>query len=165
MDEKIRDALHQVYTGEAKAALRLKVFAKKAEEEGYTQIAKLFRVIAFSEEIHGALALRVLREIGTTEENLKESFETETGVAQVAYDNFLKLAYELDEKGAAWLFTQNRDVEEIHAGLYRKALSDIMADRVTTYYVCSMCGYISDGILPDVCPVCGATKDKFIHFD
>ena len=59
MDEKVKDALHQVYTGEAKAALRLKVFARKAEEEGYPQIAKLFRVIAFSEEIHGSLALRV----------------------------------------------------------------------------------------------------------
>lgn len=165
MHEKIRAALHEVYTGEAKAALRLKVFAKKAEEEGYPQMAKLFRVISFSEEIHGALALRVLREIGTTEENLRESFESETGVAQVAYDTFLKLAYELGEKGAAWLFTQNRDVEEVHANLYKKALSDILSERVTTYYVCSMCGYVSDGVLPEECPVCGATKDKFIHFD
>jgi len=165
MDEKMKEALHQVYTGEAKAALRLKVFARKAEEEGYPQIAKLFRVIAFSEEIHGALALRVLREIGTTEENLQESFEKETGVAQVAYDAFVKLAYELGEKGAAWLLSQNREVEEVHASLYKKALTDIVAERVTTYYVCSMCGYVSDGVLPDECPVCGAKKDKFVHFD
>ena len=165
MDEKVKDAMHQVYTGEAKAALRLKVFAKKAEEEGYPQIAKLFRVIAFSEEIHGALALRVLKEIGTTEENLQESFESETGVAQGAYDKFLKLAYDQGEKGAAWLFTQNRDVEEVHAGLYKKALDDIMGDRVTVYYVCSVCGYVSDGVLPEECPVCGATKDKFVEFD
>ncbi len=165
MHEKMKDALHEVYTGEAKAALRLKVFAKKAEEEGYPQMAKLFRVIAFSEEIHGALALRVLREIGTTEENLRESFESETSVAQVAYDTFLKLAYELGEKGAAWLFTQNRDVEEVHASLYKKALNDILSERVTTYYVCSMCGYVSDGVLPEECPVCGAKKDKFVQFD
>ena len=165
MHEKIKDALHEVYTGEAKAALRLKVFAKKAEEEGYPQMAKLFRVIAFSEEIHGALALRVLREIGTTEENLRESFESETGVAQVAYETFLKLAYGLGEKGAAWLFTQNRDVEEVHASLYKKALNDILSERVTTYYVCSMCGYVSDGVLPEECPVCGAKKDKFVQFD
>ena len=165
MDEKVKDALHQVYTGEAKAALRLKVFAQKAEDEGYPQIAKLFRVIAFSEEIHGVLALRVLKEIGTTEKNLQESFESETSVAEVAYDKFLKLAYDLGEKGAAWLFTQNRDVEEVHAGLYKKALDDIMADRVTTYYVCSVCGYVSDGVLPEECPVCGAKKDKFIQFD
>ncbi|NMC97559.1 MAG: rubrerythrin family protein, partial [Deltaproteobacteria bacterium] len=49
----IKEALSQAYTGEAKAALRLKVYAQKAEDEGYKQMAKLFRVIAFSEEIHG----------------------------------------------------------------------------------------------------------------
>jgi len=165
MDHRIRDALQQAYAGEAKAALRLKIFARKAEEEGYAQVAKLFRVIAFSEEIHGERALRVLREIGSTEENLKESFESETNVAQVAYDKFLKLAFDLGEKGAAWHFTQSRDVEEGHAKLYKGALNDLMGDRVTTYYVCSVCGYISDGILPEECPVCGAKKEKFFHFD
>ncbi|MGB5218658.1 MAG: ferritin family protein, partial [Smithella sp.] len=67
--DKIKDALNQAYVGEAKAALRLKVYAQKAEDEGYKQMAKLFRVISFSEEIHGARALRVLKEIKSTEEN------------------------------------------------------------------------------------------------
>jgi rubrerythrin len=165
MDEKMKEAIYRAYEGEAKAALRLKVFARKAEEEGYPQIGKLFRVIAFSEEIHGERALRVLREIGSTEENLKESFESEKNVAQVAYDQFLKLAYDLGEKGAAWHFTQSRDVEEGHAKLYKDALSDLMRERVTEYYVCSTCGYISDGMLPEECPVCGAKKEKFVHFD
>lgn len=48
MDE-LKDALYKAYVGEAKAALRLKVFADKAEKEGYPQIAKLFRVISFSD--------------------------------------------------------------------------------------------------------------------
>lgn len=165
MHDKVRDVLHQVYTGEAKAAIRLKVFAEKADEEGLPQIAKLFRVIAYSEEIHGALALRLLKEIESTENNLNQSFQSETGVAQVAYEAFIKLAYEVDEKGAAWLFSQNRDVEETHADLYKKALNDLMSDRIATYYVCSVCGYVSDGVLPDECPVCGAKKDKFIHFE
>jgi rubrerythrin len=162
MDDRMKQALHQAYTGEAKAALRLKVFAKKAEEEGFPQIAKLFRVIAFSEEIHGERALRVLKEIKSTEENLKESFESEENVAHVAYDKFLRLAYDLGDKGAAWHFTQSRDVEEVHAKLYKNALNDLVGDRVTDYYVCTVCGYISDGMLPDVCPVCGAKKEKFV---
>ncbi|HPX12566.1 MAG TPA: ferritin family protein [Syntrophales bacterium] len=57
MDYRIKKAMQEAFTGEAKAALRLKVFAKKAEEEGYTQIARLFRAISFSEEIHGERAL------------------------------------------------------------------------------------------------------------
>ena len=94
MDDKVKDAFHQAYTGEAKAALRLKLFADKAEQEGYIQIAKLFQVIARSEEIHGERGLRMLREIKGTEKNLSDAFESETKVAQVAYDNFIKLANE-----------------------------------------------------------------------
>ncbi|MGQ9655078.1 MAG: rubrerythrin family protein [Thermodesulfobacteriota bacterium] len=165
MDERIREALHKAYTGEAKAALRLKVFAKKAEEEGYPQIAKLFRVISFSEEIHGERALRVLKEIGSTEENIKESFESETNVAQVAYEKFLKLAYDLGEKEAAWHFTVSRDVEETHGRLYKSALNDLMEDREATYHVCSVCGYVSDSGVRETCPVCGAPREKFIHFE
>ena len=165
MDDRMKEALRQAYAGEAKAALRLKVFARKAEEEGFPQIAKLFRVIAFSEEIHGERALRVLREIGSTEENLNESFQSETHVAKVAYDEFIRMAFDLGEKAAAWHFTQSRDVEETHAKLYKSALNDLMGERVTTYYVCSVCGYVSDGILPEECPVCGAKKEKFIHFE
>ena len=75
MDTK--SALHMAYTGEAKAALRLKVYAEKADQEGYAQMAKLFRVIAFSEEIHGTRALKLLRavkipkKISPTASNLK----------------------------------------------------------------------------------------------
>jgi rubrerythrin len=156
--------LNQAYTGEAKAALRLKVYAKKAEEEGYKQMARLFRVISFSEEIHGARALRVLREIKGTEENLAASFESEKKVAEVAYDQFVKLAEEAGNKEAVLHFSQSKDVEETHAKLYKQAMSDFMEERETTYYVCEVCGYVSDGVLPEVCPVCGAPAKMFVPF-
>jgi rubrerythrin len=90
--EEVKQALHQAYTGEAKAALRLKVYAEKAREEGYPQLARLFEVISFSEELHGRRALRLLKEVRETQENLSDSFESETKVAGVAYDEFIKLA-------------------------------------------------------------------------
>ncbi len=108
----IEDALRQAFSGEAKAALRLKVYAERAEEEGYPQIAKLFRVIARSEEIHGARALRLLKETKTTEENLAESFQSERGVAEVAYAEFVRLAEAEGNRAAALHFSQSRDVEE-----------------------------------------------------
>ncbi|HQM43201.1 MAG TPA: ferritin family protein [Smithellaceae bacterium] len=165
MDEKIRSALNMAYVGEAKAALRLKVYAQKAESEGYKQMAKLFNVIAFSEEIHGARALRVLKEIKSTEENLAESFESEKQVAEVAYDKFVKLAEAAGEKEAVVHFSQSRDVEETHAKLYKQAMSHFMEERETDYYVCKICGYVADGVLPDECPVCGAKKEQFVPFD
>ena len=165
MDEKIKDAMHQAYTGESKASLRLKVFAEKADQEGYPQLAKLFRVISFSEELHGKRALRLMREIKSTEENLAESFESETRVAGVAYDNFIKYAEEVGDRAASVYFSQSRDVEEIHAKLYKEAMDHVLEERQTTYYVCDVCGYVSDGILPEECPVCGAKKDRFVTYE
>jgi rubrerythrin len=159
-----RDALQQVYAGEAKAALRLKVYAEKAEEEGFPQIAKLFRVIAWSEEIHGARALRVLKEIRTTEENLAESFQSEQGVAEVAYSRFVKEAEAEGNQAAVLHFSQSRDVEETHAKLYKEAMNHLLEERGTTYHVCLVCGYVADGVLPEICPVCGAGKEKFKTF-
>jgi rubrerythrin len=164
MDDKIKDAMGQVYTGESKALLRLQVYAKKAEEEGYPQMAKLFRVVAFSEWLHGSRALRYLKEIKGTEENLKLSFESETRVAGIAYEQFIKTATELDDTAALTIFAQSRDVEEVHAKLYKEAMNHLMEEKETTYWVCNVCGYVSDGVLPDVCPVCQATKDKFVEF-
>ena len=164
MDEKLKEAFHKIYEAEAKAALRLKVFAKKAEQEELPQIAKLFRVIAFSEEVHGERALRMLREIKDTDTNLKESFQSETHVAGVAYDSFIELSEEKGDVPASTLFSNARDVEDGHAKLYKHAMNDLIGERETTYYVCQVCGYVSDGVLPETCPVCSAPKDQFVEF-
>lgn len=165
MDEKLLNVIYQAYAGESKATLRLKVYAEKAEKEGYPQLAKLFRVISFSEELHGKRALRLLKEIKSTEENLAASFESETKVAGVAYDEFIKLAEEVGDKPASLYFSQSRDVEEIHAKLYKEAMDHVLEERQTTYYVCDVCGYVSDGVLPDECPICSAKKERFVAFD
>ena len=164
MDDRLREAFYKVYEGEAKAALRLRIFGKKAEEEGLPQIAQLFRVIAFSEEIHGERALRMLKEIKDTETNLKESFASETRVAEVAYDRFLTLASEIGDPAATHIFSHSRDVEDVHANLYKKAMNHLMEERETTYYVCTVCGYVSDGVCPDTCPVCSAPGGQFVEF-
>ena len=164
MDERLKEAFHKIYEGEAKAALRLKIFAKKAEQEDLPQIAELFRVIAFSEEIHGERALRMLREIKDTDANLKESFQSETTIAGVAYDRFVKLAEEIGDITASNIFSNSKDVEDGHAKLYKRAMSHLIGERETTYYVCQVCGYVSDGVWPEVCPVCSAPKDQFVEF-
>ena len=58
-------------------------------------------------------------------------------------------------------FSQARDVESFHADLYKKALNDMVSDRETDYYVCQVCGYISEDEAPERCPVCNAVKEKF----
>lgn len=164
MDERIREAFHKMYEGEAKAMLRLHVFAKKAEEEGIPQIGRLFRVIALSEAIHGERALRMITEIKDTDENLKACFQSETHVAEVAYDALIELAERIGDPAASLLFSQSRDVEEGHAKLYKNAINHVIADRETSYYVCTVCGYVSDGVCPATCPVCSAPEDRFVKF-
>lgn len=161
---ELKELFYQSYLAEAKAALRLKVFADKAEKEGYTQIAKLFRVIAASEEIHGTRSLKEIMKIKSTEENLADSFESEKNVAEVAYNDFLKKATEENDSKAINIFSQTRDVEDTHAKLYKEAMNHMLEDRETAYYVCGVCGFISDGALPDKCPVCGVKKEMFKEF-
>jgi len=165
MDEKLKNAFYQAYVGESKASLRLNLYANVAEEEGYSQIAKMFRVIAKSEEIHGQRSLMMLSKIGNTEENLAASFESETDIAETAYADFIKLAQELNNQLATNIFSQTRDVEDVHIKLYKEAMAHMMEERETTYHICKVCGYVSDGALPDSCPVCGAGKNQFFEVE
>lgn len=161
MDERIRQAHHEVYTGEAKAALRLRHYAATAEKEGFPQVAHLFRAVARSEEIHGERSMRALGMAKDTQTNLEAAFESESKVAGVAYDRLLKLAHEVGDKAAEVVFSQARDVEAVHARLYRDALQRMTEERETTYFVCSVCGYVSDGSRPERCPVCNVPGDRF----
>jgi len=163
MHEKIRDAHHTVYEAEAKAAFRLRLYAARADKEGYPQIAKLFRAISRSEEIHGERSLRALEPVRDTQANLEASFESETKVAGVAYLNLIQMANELSDSAAATVFAQSRDVEATHARLYKDMLEHLGAERETTYHVCTVCGYVADGTRPETCPVCGVAGDRFVQ--
>jgi rubrerythrin len=163
MEERTRSNLHEAFVGEAKAHTRLLVFARKAEEEGYGQIAKLFRAIAAAEEVHSANHLRVLGEaiVKSTEENLAFSFQRETTVNEVIYPRFIMEAEKEGEQEAVSSLSSAREVEEGHARLYKKAMEHMLQDEVSDYYVCRVCGYTSDGVLPEECPICGANREAF----
>ncbi len=163
MSEKTRHNLYQAFVGEAKAYHRLLAFARKADEEGYAQIAKLFRAIASAEGVHAERHLRLLGEavVKSTDENLQSSFERETTVNQIYYPEFIKQAHEEGEKAAELTFSQARDVEEGHAALYKHALGAMLRDETHDYYVCQVCGYVAEREAPDRCPICGAQQEQF----
>jgi rubrerythrin len=165
MGEKTKKNLYDAYTGESKAVVRLKAFARKAEEEEYDGVAKLFRAVAESESIHAYNNLRLLREIKDTESNLEEALASEQKVAQVGYDSFIAEAEAEDDRAAATMFAYARDVEERHAKLYEGALQHMVADQIPNYFVCSVCGYVADDVIPEKCPICGAPEDKFFEVE
>lgn len=163
MGEKTRSNVYEAFVGEAKAYHRLFAFARKADEEGYEQVAKLFRAVAAAEGVHAERHLRLLGEavVRDTEENLRYSFQQETTVNQVYYPQFIEEAEQEGERAAAVTFAQARDVEERHAALYKRALSAMLRDETHDYYVCGVCGYVAEREPPDQCPVCRAKREKF----
>jgi rubrerythrin len=152
--------LQEAFMSESKAHLRNLAFAIKAEMENYPQIAKLFRAIAEAEGIHAYNELRLLGGVSDTQENLQAAFEREN-LASNAYPQFIREANDEGNTAVANTFSYHRDVERIHAKLYEKALEHMLAEAITDYYVCGVCGYVSDGVLPDQCPICGAPKERF----
>jgi rubrerythrin len=148
------------FVAESQAHLRNLAFAMKAEQENYPEVARLFRAVAEAEAVHAFNHLRLLGAVSSTQENLESAFERENYAAST-YPQFIREANEEGNTSVATVLSYSRDVERGHAKLYKKALAHMMAGEETEYYVCQVCGYVSDGALPDACPICGAPKEKF----
>jgi len=160
------DNLQDAFAGESQANRKYLAFAKKAEQDGLSQVAKLFRAAAEAETIHAHAHLRVLGGIQGTAENLEAAVEGEGFEFQEMYPKFLKEAEAEGNQAAVYSFKNALAVEEIHHGLYSKALesvkagSDLPAKKI---YVCAICGNTVEGEAPDSCPVCKAAKEKFFE--
>lgn len=161
MKKRTVNNVHRAFIGEAKAYQRLLMFAKKAENEDLPQIAHLFRAIAAAEGVHSRRHFALLESIADTQTNLEQAFQSETTVGGIHYSKMVQEAEEDNEKIATTIFSQARDVESLHAKLYKKALDHLIADRSTEYYVCTTCGYVAERKTPESCPICNANKSKF----
>ncbi len=163
MKEKTKKNIYTAFIGEAKAYFRLLAYAEKADEEKVPQIALLFRAIAEAERVHATRQLNLVKDmiVKDTDTNLEKSFQREKSVSENEYPKFLKEAEDEGEKAAALVFSHARDAESFHAKLYERAIYHVIKDIVKTYYVCQVCGYVTDKKLPDKCPICGAPKEKF----
>jgi rubrerythrin len=153
--------LQNAFAGESQANRRYLAFAQKAEAEGYSQVAKLFRAAAEAETIHAHNHLRALDGIKSTKDNLLAAISGENYEYQKMYPQMIADATDEAAKTALRSFTLANEVEKVHAALYRKALENLGQNTVTDYYVCSVCGYTAEGEAPDDCPVCKAKKQAF----
>jgi rubrerythrin len=162
MKERTKKNVHDAFVGEAKAHQRLLAFAKKADDEGLPVIGKLFRAVAASESVHSRRHFGLLEAVADTQTNLEKAFQGEQLVNGVYYPQMIREAEEDEEKAAAIVFTQARDVEVEHEKLYKRALDHLMDEREDVeYYICAVCGHIHEGEPPDRCPICNAPKSKF----
>ena len=161
---KTKDNLKNAFAGESQANRRYTAFAKKADEEGHPQIARLFRAAAEAETVHALNHLKIIGETKSTLTNLETAISGETFEFKSMYPEYLKSAKEDDDKQATWSFDVANKVEQIHANLYEKAAEALKSGRELAridYYICSVCGNTVENAAPERCPICGAPRDKF----
>ncbi len=162
------DNLEEAFSGESQANRKYLAFAKKAEKEGYDQVAYLFRAIARAETIHAHNHLDAMGGVGSTEENLQEAIDGEDYEYQDMYPPFLEEAKEEGATQAASGFRYAMEAEEIHSTLYSEALKNVESGEdlpEQDVYLCSRCGHTTLGDHPDICPICGARAEKYFKVE
>ncbi|MBM3150918.1 MAG: rubrerythrin family protein [Chloroflexi bacterium] len=159
---KTIDNLKAAFAGESQANRKYLAFAKKADEEGHKQVARLFRAAAHAETVHALNHFKAAGEIKSTAENLQAAIAGENYEVVSMYPPMLAEAETSGEKAASRSFRWALEVEKIHEALYRKA-AELLGKPMpeTDYYVCPMCGFTHEGPFEDKCPVCGAPGEKF----
>ncbi|MGL1863595.1 MAG: rubrerythrin family protein [Pseudodesulfovibrio sp.] len=163
---KTLDNLKAAFAGESQANRKYLAFAEKAEKDGKPGVAKLFRAAAAAETIHAHAHLRLMKGIGTTEENLKGAIEGETFEFESMYPGMIKDAEAEGENAILRYFGFANEAEKIHAELYTAALED-SGDKFAAadFYVCSVCGHTQDGEATEKCPICGAAPKAYQKVD
>ena len=161
---KTDENLKAAFAGESQANRLYLAFAQKAEEEGFIQAAKLFKAAAEAETIHALNHVRITGQVKSTIDNLSTAISGESYEFKKMYPEFLAAAKDENNKQASWSFNVASKVEQVHANLFQKtidALKNKKALENIDYYVCGVCGNTVEGSPPDMCPICGAPKEKF----
>jgi rubrerythrin len=162
---KTNENLKAAFSGESQANRLYLAFAKKAEEEGLMQAAKLFRAAAEAETVHAHNHLRITGQVKSTLENLGTAVSGETFEFTKMYPEYITEAKTEGNKPALLSFDYANKVEKIHAVLYQKAIDALKNKQElpkVEYYVCSVCGNTVENEAPDKCPICGSPKTAFM---
>lgn len=160
-----KDNLKEAFAGESQANQKYRAFAKKAEKDGFPNIAKLFLTAAEAERIHAEGHLTALEGISSTVENLHAAIGGETYEFTEMYPPMLKLA-EAENHKAKRMFGYAVKAEEVHARLYKLALKAAEQGKdldVGEIYLCPICGNIEFGKPEKNCPICGTVAAKYIQ--
>ena len=131
---KTHQNLKEAFAGESQANRRYIYFARKADVEGYADIAALFRSVSEGETGHAFGHFDFLAEVGdpvtdvpvgATADNLKSAIEGETYEYTEMYPGFARTAREEGfEEIGEWLETLAR-AEKSHASRFSAGLESV----------------------------------------
>ncbi len=162
-ENKTLNNLMDAFAGESQANRKYLAYSKKAETEGKSNAAKLFKAASDAETIHALKEFEIAGKINPTADNLKDAVGGERHESEEMYPGFIKEAEAAGNKAAVTIFTYAMKAEAAHAKLYAEALANLEQTEEVFYYLCPYCGNI-EKVVPDKCPICGGPGAKFIKY-
>ena len=158
------DNIKDAFAGESQANQKYRAFAKKADQDGLPNIARLFRTAAEAERIHAEGHLKSMDGVGSTAENLQAAIDGETYEYTTMYPPMVQQA-EADDHKSRKMFGYAVEAEAVHAKLYKMALEAAKQgkDLNMEFYLCPVCGYIEIGKPTEPCPICKTKPEKFVQ--
>ncbi len=167
MKKMTEQNLREAFAGESQAHMRYLIFSERAEKEKKPNLARLFKAISFAEQVHATNHYRVLGEINDSIKNLQVAINGETYEVEDMYPAFKAVAQLQNEQSAVRTTNYALEAEKIHEDMYTQAKLSAEQGKdiqIKDLYICDLCGYTVEGDSPDVCPICGAKRDRFIKF-
>ncbi|MEM2637719.1 MAG: rubrerythrin family protein [Candidatus Korarchaeota archaeon] len=177
------EALLSAYAGESMAQSRYRAFEEVAEKEGFPNVARLFRAIAYAEQVHARNHLNVMKNLmcdskacggapiglGNTSQNLSLAIKGEEFEVKEMYPSYVNVAKFHGDKKAEQSFNWALSAEKVHAALYSKAKEQVDNGKDLplegNIWICPVCGHTHVGTAaPEKCPICGVPGAKYVKF-
>lgn len=162
-----KEFLEAAFAGESMAHMKYLAFAEKAERDGQPNLARLFRAIAYAEQVHATNHFRELGKLADAAGNLTTCIEGEHFEVDEMYPVYNRVAEFQGEKGAVRSTHFALEAEKIHETMYTNARAAMAKSKdleLGTVSICPICGYTIEGRAPEFCPVCGAKRESFKSF-
>ncbi len=118
---KTDENLKIAFADESQTNIEYLAYAHRALEDGFVEVAQLFREAAGAEVIHALSHLKAMDVVRTTKENLREAAEGESLEIMSMYPKFIKEAEEEGRIEAAESFRIAFEREKHHRDMFRKA--------------------------------------------
>jgi len=167
MHAMTKEFLQAAFAGESQAHMKYLIFSQEAEKKGMPQLGRLFRAIAYAEQVHATNHFRELGKIGDAVANIQSCVEGETFEITEMYPVYLNAAEFQGEKGAVRSAHFALEAEKIHATMYAKAKAAVSGGKdlqLGPMLICPVCGYTVEGEGLATCPVCGVKRETFRVF-
>lgn len=167
MHAMTQEFLETAFAGESMAHMKYLIFAERAEKDGQPNLARLFRAIAYAEQVHATNHFRELGKLQDAAGNLQSCIDGESFEVNEMYPVYHHVAEFQGETGAMRSTHYALEAEKIHETMYKDAKDTVAnSDDVSldTVHICPVCGYTVEGEPPEFCPVCGAKREMFRSF-